>query len=84
MLARAKAQDIEEDLASVEASVADLISVEEVEDMAGAKRTWDFGPSLMTEEMILELEREGYVDQGKAKLPQGETIPKPQAGEGGL
>lgn len=29
----------------------------------------------MTKKMILELKKEGYVPQGRAKLPQGETVP---------
>jgi hypothetical protein len=52
ILASAEAIELEEDLASVVASVGDLISVEEVEDMAGADKTLDFGPSLMTKDMI--------------------------------
>lgn len=39
MLASVVARDLEEDLASVEASVPDLISVEEVERMASARKT---------------------------------------------
>ena len=34
-----EAREFEEDLASVEASVADLISAEEAEDMAGSRKT---------------------------------------------
>ena len=30
---------------------------------------------LMKKKMILELEKEGYIAQGRAKLPQGETVP---------
>jgi hypothetical protein len=77
MLASAEAQDFVEDLDSVEASIADLITAKEAEDMDGAKKTWDFRPSLMTKEMIRELEKEGYVGKGKANPPQGEMIPKP-------
>ena len=68
MVAIAAAIDLEEDLASVEASVADLITVEEAEDMAGASRTWDFGPSLMTKDMIEALEQEGSFGIGKRSL----------------
>ena len=46
MVDSADAQGLEEDLFGVEASVADLITTEEAEDMAGSSRTWDFGPSL--------------------------------------
>jgi hypothetical protein len=70
------ALEFEEDLVSVEASVAGLISVEEAKDMAGAGKTWDFGPSLMTQEMIDMLEEEGYIPTGKARPPQGEMVPK--------
>lgn len=40
----AEALELEEDLASVEASIGDLIIAEEVDNMAGAGRTWDFRP----------------------------------------
>jgi hypothetical protein len=52
-----------------------LVGAEEAEVMAG--KTWDFGPLLMTKKMILELEKDGWVPQGRAKLSQGETIPMP-------
>jgi hypothetical protein len=52
-----------------------LVGAEEVEVMAG--KTWDFGPSLMIKKMILELEKDGWVPQGRAKLPQGKTVPTP-------
>jgi hypothetical protein len=41
MVASAEAQDFAKDLGSVEASVADLITAEEAEYMAGSSRTWD-------------------------------------------
>ena len=47
--------------------------------MAGAARTWDFGPSLMSKDMIKVLEQEGCFCVDKAKPPQGKTIPQPQA-----
>ena len=75
MLASAEARELEEILSGVEASVGDLIGGEEAEDMA--KKTWDFGPSLMTQEMIEVLEKEGYIPKGKAHLPKGEMVPKP-------
>lgn len=46
MLTCAEAQEIEEELFSVEGSIGDLISAEEAEDMVGYGKTWDFGPSL--------------------------------------
>jgi hypothetical protein len=55
MVASVEVQGLEEDLSSVEASVADLITAKEAGDMAGPSRTWDFGPSLMTKDMIEEL-----------------------------
>ena len=64
-----------EDLASIEASVGDLIGVEEAGLMAG--KTWDFGPSLMTKKMITKLEKEGTFPTDRAKPPQGETVPSP-------
>ena len=76
MVAGAKAQGLKEDLSGVEASVADLITTEEAGDMAGPSRTWDFGPSLMTEDMIEELRKLGCFDEAKVKPPQGETILK--------
>ena len=79
MVASAEVQEFAEDLGSVEASVADLITAEEAEDMAGSGWTWDFGPSLMTEDMIEELRKLGVFGEAKVKPPQGETVPRPQA-----
>ena len=56
-----------EDLASIEASVGDLIRAEEVGLMDG--KTWDFGPSLMTKKMITKLEKEGMFPEDRAKPP---------------
>ena len=55
MIVSVKALGLEEDLSGVEASIADLITAEEAEDMAGTFKTWDFRPSLMTKDMIEEL-----------------------------
>lgn len=77
MLASAEAVELEEDLAGVEATVGDLITAEEVGDMAGAGKTWDFEPSLMMKDMIKALEQEGFVGERKARPSQGETVPKP-------
>ena len=78
MIVSADALGLEEDLSGVEASVTDLITVEEAGDMAGSSRTWDFGPVLVTEDMIEELWKLGCFGEAKVKPPQGETIPKPQ------
>lgn len=76
MLASAEAREIEEELFSVEASVGDLIGAEEVEDMVRSGKTWDFGPSLRTQEMIGVLEK-GYIPKGKARPMQVEMVRKP-------
>ena len=55
MIASTEALGLEEDLSRVEASVADLITAKEAGDMAGTSKMWDFGPSLMTKDMIEEL-----------------------------
>jgi hypothetical protein len=67
MLASAEAHEVEEDLSSVEAFVGDLVSAKEFEDMARTGKTWDFGPSLMTKDMIKVLEHEGSFGEKKAK-----------------
>ena len=33
-----------------------------------ASKTWDFGPSLMTKDMVLELEKEACIPSGKTKI----------------
>ena len=73
MIASAEAWELEEDLAGVEASIGDLIGAEETKAMAG--KTWDFEPSLMTKKMVADLEKEGCIPPGRAKLSQGETVP---------
>jgi hypothetical protein len=79
MLARALAQDLEEDLASVEASIGDLVGASEGKGMAG--KTWDFGPSSVTEEAITEMLDDGYFKAGCALPPPvGETVPSPSEG----
>jgi hypothetical protein len=74
MVASVEAWELEEDLARVEALVGDLIGAEETEAMA--EKTWYFVPSLMTKKMLANLEKEGFFPAGRAKLPQGETVPK--------
>ena len=69
MIVSVEALELEEDLSRVEASIADLISVEEAGDMAGSSRTWDFGPSLMTKDMIEELQKLGCFGEAKVKPP---------------
>ena len=81
MVSNAEAQGLEEDLFGVEASIADLITIEEAEDMDGSSRTWDFGPLLITKDMIEELRKLGCFGEAKVKPPQGETIPNPQAAD---
>ena len=81
MIVSAEVLELEEDLSGVEASVVDLITTEEVGDMVGPSRTWDFGPSLMTKDMIEELWQLGYFGDAKVKPPEGETIPKPKVAD---
>lgn len=78
MVAVAEAQELEESLCGVEASIPDLISAEEVEGMA---KTFDFGPSLMIQEMNDVLEIAGYIPKGKGRPPEGETVPKPSTSD---
>jgi hypothetical protein len=47
--------------------------------MADSSRTWDFGPSLMTKDMMEELRKLDCFHDAKVKPPQGEMIPKLQA-----
>jgi len=56
MIVSVEALGLEEDLSRVEASVADLITAKEAGDMAGTSKMWDFGPTLMTKDMIEELQ----------------------------
>ena len=64
-----EALGLKEDLSRVEASVADLMIVEEAGDMAGLSRTWDSRPSLMTKDMIEELRKLGCFGEAKVKPP---------------
>jgi hypothetical protein len=66
-------QELEEDLASVSASIGDLVGGSEAEVMA--EKTWDFGESLVTEKMIKKMEKEGYLSASRAEPALlGETI----------
>ena len=44
-------------------------------------KSWDFRPSLMTEEAIKTLEDEGCFPAGKGHPPCGETVPQPEVDE---
>ena len=76
MIVSTEALGLEEDHSRVQVSVANLITAEEAGDMAGTSKTWDFGPSLMTKDMIEELRQLGCFGDAKVKPPEGETIPK--------
>jgi hypothetical protein len=79
MMASITAQELKEDVAGVEASISDLVGASEGELMAS--KTWDFGESSITEQMIAKMEEEGYFKAGQAKpLPVGETVPSPAQG----
>jgi len=79
MIVSVEALGLEEDLFGVEASATDLITTEEAGDMAGTSKTWDFGPSLMTKDMIEGLRQLGCFGDAKVKPLEGEMIPKPKA-----
>jgi hypothetical protein len=79
MVASVAARELEENLASVDASIGDLIGESEVEAMAG--KTWDFGESLVMEKMIRKMEKEGYFSAGWAELLSvGQIVPSPAEG----
>ena len=59
MIASAEALGLEEDFSGGEASVVDPITTEEAGDMDGTSKTWYFGPSLMTKDMIEDLQKLG-------------------------
>ena len=67
---------------NIEASVGDLIPASPAKKAKKSMaKSWDFGPSLMTEETIRALEGEGYFPIGKGRPPCGETVPQPKADE---
>lgn len=75
----AEAQDC---LDSVEASIGDLIPLSPSErSKTQMSKSWDFGPTLMTEGAMKQLESEGCFPKGKGRLPRGETIPHPEVDE---
>ena len=82
MLASASALEfemlVEEDLVSVSASVGDLIAVDS-RDMA--IKSWDFGPSSITEEAVAEMLKELYFPSSRVKIPPpGRTVSEPEEG----
>ena len=70
MLASASALEfemlLEEDLGSVSASVGDLIAVD---SGVMAIKSWDFGPSSITEETVTEMLKESYFPSTRVKIP---------------
>lgn len=66
MVGSVVAHELEEEIGSVDASVGDLVGSEEARIMA--RKTWDFRLSLMTEEMIEELEKAGCFAKVKGGL----------------
>ena len=82
MLASASALEfeklVEEDLGSVSVSVGDLIAADS-RDMA--IKSWDFGPSSITEEAVAEMLKESYFPSSRVKIPPpGQTVPEPEEG----
>jgi hypothetical protein len=79
MVASVEAQELEEDLASIDTSIGDLVRESEMNVMAG--NTFHFGESLIMEKMIRKMEKEGYFLVGRAEpLPAGQTVPSPVEG----
>lgn len=73
------AQELEDDLASVEASVGDLIGADKAEVMA--RPMWNFGESLITEADLDKMVEGGYFSAGWAEVPPlGQSGPAPKAG----
>jgi hypothetical protein len=68
MVASVVVQELEEDLASIDTSIGDLVRGGDAEAMA--RKTWDFGESWMTEKMIRKQEKEGMYSAGRARPPQ--------------
>jgi len=66
MLEIVAAQELEEDLSNVDASVGDLISAKEIFSMAGP--TFEFGESLMTAEDIAEMVEAAFFNEGRVKF----------------
>ena len=69
---------VEEDLGSVSASIGDLVAAD-FGDMA--IKSWDFGPSSITEEAITEMLKESCFPSSWVKIPPpGQTVPEPEEG----
>jgi len=74
MLEIAVAQDLEETLSDVEASIGDLISAKEFDSMAAI--TFEFGESLITVQDIDDMVLVGFFKEGRAIVPPtGQTVP---------
>jgi len=67
MLEVIAAQELEEDMLSVEASVRDLISANESVSMVGP--TFEFRESLMMAEDIVEMVEARFFKEGQVKVP---------------
>jgi len=79
MLEVAAAQDLEETLSYFEASVGDLISAKEFEEMAAI--TFEFGESTMRTEDIADMVEARFFKEDRAKAPPaGQTVPAPEEG----
>ena len=77
MLEVAAAQDLEETLSHVEASVGDLISAKEFESMAAI--TFEFGELSIGPQDIADMVEVGFFKEGRAKAPPaGQTVPAPE------
>ena len=69
-------------LESIEASIGDLVPFSRAKkSKVQMVKSWDFGPSLMTEEAIKSLEEEGCFPEGKGRRPHGKTVPRPEVDE---
>ena len=74
--------EAQDDLENIEASVGDLIPISPIKNSKiQMAKSWDFGPSLMTEEAIKALEDEGCFPTGKGRPSCGETVPQPDVDE---
>jgi len=66
----------------IEASIGDLVPFSRAKkSKVQMVKSWDFGPSLMTEEAIKSLEEEGCFPEGKGRPPHGKTVPRPEVDE---
>lgn len=83
MMVSARAQDLEDTLSDVDASPKDL--VEGGSKTGGGKveleKTFEFGPSLITEADLKEYVKLGWFNEGRARPSGGESVPRPEFGE---